>query len=307
MGDGNTLANFLQFGKKYYPADRYIVAFYDHGNGWMGTCQDERYNNDVLTMREIQSAYKSVNGVDITLFTAPCLMGAVESVYELRNVTNLYIASANVSGFIYWFGVLPNLSKSLEQNPSISLNDIAGEIISSADEHKNDLGNGEDMTLSALNPAASSELVSSINEMSKYYLSHLDSLKYYFTKIQSKIYYYWPGYCDLISLVDNLLAIDKNPNATAYLQNVKTSFQKCIIAERHGENQTLSHGLNIYLPNPFTNNCLSGYTKNDNLDYLVDADWDHLLSSLQQVMGKISISQSGNPLNKGNGYQPPKK
>jgi hypothetical protein len=234
-------------------------------------------------------------------------MSAVESVYELRNLTNLYVGSANVSGFAYWFGVLPDLNTTLEDNPSIALYDIAQEIILSAAEHKNDFGVGGDMTLSAINPAATPELVAAINDMSNYYLSHLDELKSYLPKIQSKIHFYWTGYCDLISLVDNLLSVEHSQEAQGYLQNIKVNLQKCIVAESHGENQTPSCGLNIYLPYPFTNNCLSGYSANDNLDFLHDANWDNLLASLQRVIGKLSINATPHIINEGNGYLPPKK
>lgn len=34
MGSPTTLANFIQWGKANFPADRYVLVLWDHGNGW---------------------------------------------------------------------------------------------------------------------------------------------------------------------------------------------------------------------------------------------------------------------------------
>ena len=38
MTDPDTLENFLRWGKSNYPADRYLVVLWGHGDAW----QDER-------------------------------------------------------------------------------------------------------------------------------------------------------------------------------------------------------------------------------------------------------------------------
>ena len=77
MSDRKTLADFLAFAKTHFPAQRYIVAFYDHGAGWEGCCYDVTNDltnsGDILTPEEINQAFKESGGVNIVLFTAPVL------------------------------------------------------------------------------------------------------------------------------------------------------------------------------------------------------------------------------------------
>ncbi|HDM67216.1 MAG TPA: hypothetical protein ENG62_02385 [Thermoplasmatales archaeon] len=54
-------------------------------------CLDETNDNGWLTMDGVQQALIASGGVDVICSTAPCLMGAFELVYELRNCVKLYI------------------------------------------------------------------------------------------------------------------------------------------------------------------------------------------------------------------------
>ena len=68
MGDYTTLSNFIKYGKENFPANRYIIDFFNHGGGWIGTCWDETSDNDYLSMNEIQMALEETRGVDIIMF-----------------------------------------------------------------------------------------------------------------------------------------------------------------------------------------------------------------------------------------------
>ncbi|MGW8266254.1 MAG: clostripain-related cysteine peptidase, partial [Longimicrobiales bacterium] len=125
MGAATTLSGTLDWVKEYFPAERYIVAFYDHGGGWRGSCWDKTNHGDNLTMAEKRSALAEVGGVDLVLFTAPCLMGALEAAYDLREVTEVYVGSEATSGFIWWREPMRDLSAVLESNPDISTLELA--------------------------------------------------------------------------------------------------------------------------------------------------------------------------------------
>ncbi|MFH2002106.1 MAG: clostripain-related cysteine peptidase [Planctomycetota bacterium] len=76
MGVPATLQYLIDYGNAHYPADRYILAMYDHGGGWQGACLDNT-NNGWLSMNDIRTALSLSHGVDVLCFTAPCLMGAL--------------------------------------------------------------------------------------------------------------------------------------------------------------------------------------------------------------------------------------
>ena len=128
-GRPETLAALLEYSKQNYPAERYILAFYGHGRGWVGACQDATDGNDYLTMEEMRAPIADAGGVDLVLFTGPCLMGAVESVYELRNCTEVYVGSEDLSYYCYWDYPMYDIARTLHDEPGIGTYDLAESII----------------------------------------------------------------------------------------------------------------------------------------------------------------------------------
>ena len=59
MGESSTLADFVGFGIKEYPADRTMLLLWDHGGGTLkGACFDENYGSDKLTVPEMAQGLK---------------------------------------------------------------------------------------------------------------------------------------------------------------------------------------------------------------------------------------------------------
>ena len=108
MGAYETLRDFINYSKTNYPAERYILNLWDHGNAWEGACIDITNVSgdfDIITMDEMRKALKESGGVDIIGFSA-CIMGCIESVYELRNYADVYIGSEEMHGIgIEWIQV----------------------------------------------------------------------------------------------------------------------------------------------------------------------------------------------------------
>ena len=90
-GDGSTLEYFIEYCKENYPAKRYFLEIASHGTAWYASGLDKTSNDDWLNLEEIQRALDKTGGVDIIAFISSCAMAAVESVYELRNLTDVYI------------------------------------------------------------------------------------------------------------------------------------------------------------------------------------------------------------------------
>ncbi|MBN1411521.1 MAG: hypothetical protein JW969_11805 [Spirochaetales bacterium] len=108
MADPLVLTNFLDYCTNNYPADHYLLMFWNHGDGpksgpldlfqygstqngiLKSICQDVTApGNDYLYIQELYNAinasdYFSTHKVDIIGFDA-CLMGSVEIAYKLRN------------------------------------------------------------------------------------------------------------------------------------------------------------------------------------------------------------------------------
>ncbi len=102
MGDKKTLADFLKWGVKTYPADNVVVVIWNHGAGWIGIAHDEDSHN-MLSMpdvswalregqKELSKVNKKASKFSIVDFDA-CLMGTIEVAYEIADYADFLVAS----------------------------------------------------------------------------------------------------------------------------------------------------------------------------------------------------------------------
>ena len=136
MGQAQTLADFLQFAKTNYPAERTAVLFWNHGCGSVsGAAFDELYELDSLTLDEMYAAFSSVwspsadeQPLELIGFDT-CLMATVDVAYTFSDIAKYLVASEETepaNGWYYsqWVGALA-------QDPSMDGAQL-GEIICDA-------------------------------------------------------------------------------------------------------------------------------------------------------------------------------
>jgi hypothetical protein len=281
MGDYQTLQDFVDYCKNEYPAERYILALYDHGMGWNGACIDKGSYGDHLTMDEMQKALTKAGGVDILCFSAPCNMGAVESVYELRDCVDVYIGSEEGSGYCYWRDTINSLCETLNENPDISNIALAEKIIQWIEENAKSNGEYEDvLTIGAVRTDNIEGLVASIEEFSIYVYEYFNkSFNNAMTarKNAKKVGGDYYGGIDLLDFVQKYYDIENNQNIRQYLQNITEAFNEVVIKECHGVEHEGDHGLSIYFP---ITKLFYGYDReysNCELDFTRDTHWDEFL------------------------------
>lgn len=91
MGDPAVLTDFINWAATNYPANKYALILWDHGDGWRGEKQatakavcNDGSSGDVLYTREVRQALaNATTKVNLIGFDA-CLMSMVEVAYELR-------------------------------------------------------------------------------------------------------------------------------------------------------------------------------------------------------------------------------
>ncbi|MCL4253962.1 MAG: hypothetical protein KJ043_09295, partial [Anaerolineae bacterium] len=77
-----TLAQFLAWGIRHYPANHYALAFGSHGAGWAGVITDDT-DNTIINLSEMDTVFKTLNdnldgiAFDLVINDA-CLMSSVE-------------------------------------------------------------------------------------------------------------------------------------------------------------------------------------------------------------------------------------
>lgn len=292
MGDYTTLKNFLNYSKNNFPAERYILFFYNHGMGWKGACTDTTNNSDHLTMDEIQKAMIDTNGVDITCFSAPCLMGSIESAYELRNCTEIYIGSEETSGYIYWGDIIDDICNLINTNPDISNQILGKKIIEKIEKNIRFSPKSYTrrvyrkarrlITMSAIQTNEMNDLAKSIDKLAKNLSRKINQSTYNHIKIKI-IHHLTQSFADYIPLtrssIIDLYDFSKkchlffilNKSLRKNTKEVIQNIDKSVIAETHGIKHLDAHGLSIYLP---TSRSYDSKYTNSNLDFINDTYWD---------------------------------
>jgi len=122
MGDGQTLVDFVTWGRSHYPARYTLLAIVDHGGGWApgsevyapgalirtrswlagnsGLSWDFSDGYDCLDSPEIRKAMGDItNGgsdpLDVVFYDA-CLMGLLEVAYQIRDYASFFVSSQNI-------------------------------------------------------------------------------------------------------------------------------------------------------------------------------------------------------------------
>ena len=294
MGDGKTLRDFINYSKNNFPADRYLLSFYDHGGGWTGACVDDT-NYGWLSMDEMQTALLETGFVDIICFTAPCLMGSLESIYELKDCTDIYIGSEDLSGYIVWMDAIGDICSFLDENPDISNIEIGENIISILKENRKPGSSFSYTTMSAVRTDLIDDLVEDVDILAINLIEKMNSNPDAITKIgvllkltksfgttmrfrNSEILdlYDFSKKCIQIFSSDSLI----KSNAEEVMEGI----EKAVIGNYRGFRELRSHGLTIYFPNKLYDN---DYV--ETLDFANMTHWDELIISY--IGGKTNIDQ----------------
>ena len=169
MGDPENLSRFLSYAYENYPADRFHLLFWDHGNGpVMGYGKDMLFDGDSLTLSELRTALeKSPFGPEKKLgiigFDA-CLMASVELACVTGDYADYLISSQEVEpnyGWNYTF-----LKKCGRTTSDWLAKQIVDDYVSYNETYnsENEFSNN-DATLSVIDLSHAAELQAAVDQM----------------------------------------------------------------------------------------------------------------------------------------------
>ena len=98
MGDPNNLKNFVNWGVANYPADKYALVIWDHGDGWRGATATrgvahDYQSGDYLENREVGAALAGVpQNMDLIGYDA-CLMAMLEVTHQVKDEGSVFVGS----------------------------------------------------------------------------------------------------------------------------------------------------------------------------------------------------------------------
>jgi hypothetical protein len=151
MGDPKALEEFVRWARSTYPAKRYALVIWDHGQGFRDltdatdlsasfrsstaaphrSVSDDDTNRDKLFNSEVTAALRSAlagSKVDILGFDA-CLMAMVETAYGMRDVAHYMVGSEELEPGDGW--QYDDLLQRLQKQPGASTRDVAALLVAS--------------------------------------------------------------------------------------------------------------------------------------------------------------------------------
>lgn len=252
MGDPTTVALLLIYAKTHFPADRYAMAVYDHGGGWYGSCVDVT-NAGWLTMDDMAAGLAAGGGLDLLMFTAPCLMGSLEAVHELRDVLDIYIGSEELAGYVDWNGAMDEFCTLLDNSAGLTTEEVGAQTLeilvdNSIPEYF------ESVAMGVTKASATSAIVEAVHDFAYYCLSHPTELK---TEVAAaleattrfgELFAIDREEVDLGDFADQALARISDPIARQHLTAIKDALDVAVVAMIKGSSEPRAQGLSIVFP-----------------------------------------------------------
>lgn len=290
MGDPNTLADFISWAAKTYPADRYMIDFWDHGSGSVtGICYDEHFQDpaykgkqDTLLNFELRDAFSQAGVQFDTIIFDTCLSATVEIADALKDFGNYMLASEEVvlSGCIGYTKMV-NL---LESNPAIPSTQFGKTICDAYMQNLRRYEYLDNGTMSFIDLSKISHVVGAWKAMAARMTEKTQDVRSFRSLVRenAKAIKYGShsereGYTNLVDLGD--LAQRTAREAPNEANSLKSAIKNAVVYEAHGAAKKESTGLAVYYPVGF-NGDTDLYAENvDNRPYLqyLDAildDWD---------------------------------
>ncbi len=288
MTDPATLAEFIQYCAKNYPANRYMLVLWDHGGGSLsGYGYDEYFPSDSMTLDEMDAALEE-GGVqfDIIGFDA-CLMSTLETAVVCQRYGDYMIASEATEPGVGWY--YTDWLSSLCENPSISSVALGKEIIDDfSSACKRDAASSK-ATLALLDLAElSGTLPADFNRFSTSITSLIDANEYASVSrarantrdfsVSSQI-----NQIDLIQFAENL--------GTSEGKALSQTLQSAIKYHRASTNVTNANGVSIFFPYTSTKGMKTALSTYEKIG--LDADYGRCIQSF------ASVSAGGQALSTG--------
>ena len=262
MGDPETVLFFVNYTVKHFPAEHYMLVFWDHGNAWRskqegmsikGVCWDWTNNNDYLTQQELRYIFEKLKSmgihIDIVGFDA-CLMQMIEVAYDFIGYADIVVASEEyepLDGWAYDGFLIP-----LVTNPDMTPQELASTIVKAYGEFYTNVGLTW-TTLSAIDLNKLPNVVSALNKMARALTLEVNFYPKNATTIQSlrdKSEKFCEGeFIDLwhfTELINSTPGFVNDPRPFA--SELILALNETVIASYAGSDHPNAHGLAIYFP-----------------------------------------------------------
>ena len=309
MGDPDVLQDFVEWAITNYPAKRYMLSIWNHGNGWRQSRErlheramraraasepdqgvakavaTDDTDDDILYMREVQTALEGARQrlgtlvkLDVVGFDA-CLMGMVEVAYACRDVANYVVGSEDLEPGDGW--PYDTILGDLVAMPTMTAKGLADLVV---DKYGSSYGGGT--TQSSVGVSELSALASKINAFTNVASTEWAALKA--SRLASKQYHpSWSSSCWGVDIWDFADEVYNRVNSAAIktaAAQLKTAVEDFVTNVHPSAAGSGSHGVAIYFPPTqaeFNNDPDHGGYEESNtfmpVDFVRFENWDNWL------------------------------
>jgi hypothetical protein len=267
MGNPDGLREFIEWGQGAYPADRYILVFWDHGGGALGgfggykkeDSSPEDFpvasNLNLNQLRDVVDANVQKTGKKFELigFDA-CMMGTMEVANSFKNSSRYMVASQDLEPGVGWdWKAMMNF---IVANPDASGAEI-GKAIANAYLAKLELDqSASQATLSVIDLAMMEPLNTALAGFSEWQQSLLIDTEAWLDLAvsRSSAMDFYASELDLdgsVDMVDTVSLLDKisvDHRNVPEIVNLKKALEKAVIHKVAGESRTSASGLSLMFP-----------------------------------------------------------
>lgn len=252
MGDANTLGSFLTWGVENYPAEKYMVVFWNHGGGAAsGVAFDELYNSDSLTLPEIGAGLAAANAHFEVIGFDTCLMATLENAAMVAPYGSYMVASEETEpggGWAYDQWLQP-----LADDPAMDGEQLGRIICDSYMDKCESTGDRDMATLSVTDLTAIPQLVASFDAMADEMTGVTEELSTLQTFAQGAIRAESyggnneeEGYTNMVDLGD--LTINTQDVVSATAETVLDDLFSAVKYNVCGASRSQANGLSVFFP-----------------------------------------------------------
>lgn len=259
MGDWKELAGFVLWVKRNYPARRYALILWDHGNGWLpvapanaphfaavskGFSLDDETGNEFSTI-QIGAALRAAGGVNFLMLDG-CNMQMASVAYELKDLAETLVASEEMEpGVAVRYAQYHAL---LKARPRMNAGEFAVNAVRTYRDYFTSGGETEEMKLtqSALRLSKMAAFRAKADAWAAEALRAEPSALRYGAR-KAKYFGDFPDYKDLGHFVQLVSAASSNQRLKTLGSELLAYMKEELIIENWAQDQ-FSHGLAVYVP-----------------------------------------------------------
>ncbi len=282
-GDWTELRDFIAWGVATYPANRYGLILWDHGDGFRGrgvrdrltkgVCWDDDSGSYITTAQMAQVCTAFPGGRADIIACDACLMGMVEVAYEVKDVCDYFVGSEELEpgdGYEY-----NDMFTRIRNDALRGSSRVATDMVDSYGAYYGSVGYGDE-TLAAVDTAALDDVAAAASAFANIAISNWSggTPSEWELTLDAVTKFGDPEFVDLYDLGSQAMGHFSLSALQSAATELRQATASAVEASWAGDYYPEAHGLAIWAPQSDSDTAMGVY---DGLKWAADTSWDEFL------------------------------